>query len=181
MLPYPDVYEERPLRVADPHGSRWKVGSPSPRATVQQSTLISRAVPPNLGAEGCGQFNITLRIWLALGRHGLLLPSLWPHFSSEQSPWITGGAGKVSSAGMFLPQVAFWEYMQIPPRLHRSVLVLNDALSLYASLYLIRQETIHVTSSSLHTGGHPRPGIGPPLGPSQVPWCSGLAGSTCQG
>lgn len=65
---------------------------------------------------------------------------------------------------MFLPQVAFWEYMQIPPRLHRSVLVLDDALSLYASLYLIRQEIIDVTSSSLHTG-HPRPGIGPISGP----------------
>lgn len=152
----------------------------SPRATTQQSTLVSRAVPPNLGAEGYGHFSITLRIWLALGWHGLLLPSLWPHFSSEQSPWIKGGAGKVSSAGMFLPHVVFWEYMQIPPRLHRSVLVLDDALSLYVSLYLIRSEIIDVTSSSLHTG-HPRPGIGPPLGPSQAPWCSGLTGSTCQG
>lgn len=80
VLLCPDVSEERPLRVADPHSSRWEVGSPSPRATTQQSTLVSRAVPPNLGAEGYGHFSITLRIWLALDGMGCSCPHCGPTF-----------------------------------------------------------------------------------------------------
>lgn len=150
VLLCPDVYEERPLRVADP-----KVVDGSWYA--KQNIVVS-------WKRGLWPFQHHSQK-LSNTRTAQAVPILMDsHLSSEGSPWITGGSSKATSSGMLPPQGDFWEYLQKLPGLPRSALVANEAFSPHASLYLNGSEVTAATSSSLHTG-HPRPGLSPPTRP----------------
>lgn len=174
VLLCPNVYEERPLRVADPQGSTWEVGSPSPRATTPQRTIVSRAVPPKLGLwsfqhHSQNRGSSTGTAWAA--------PAITVAPSGLRTKPPDHRWGRQGQLCWDVPtsRSLLRVYADATPGLHGSALVL-EALSLHASLYLMRSEIIDVPSSLLHTG-HPRPGIGPPAGPPQAPWCSVWAGS----